>query len=202
MKQTRRGILILTIATVLAGCGGEDITGDDGDPLAPEEAAAVLEVISAVLNQALFDFGGGAAATVRPAIPVNESFDASAGCPLGGSVGLTGRVTGDVAEDGSSGDLDFTFTETIRNCVLAHEATRFTVNGAPDLRYGGSLFFGGNDTDFVLNADFDLVGGIAYSASDGRAGTCRIEVNYEFTTNRIAVRGRVCGESINESVSF
>jgi hypothetical protein len=198
--------MLIFVLTILAACDGDSITGSSGDPLEPEEATAVLAVISELLGGAFIGIPGPA--TSSPAlmigeIPVSESFTVSESCPLGGSVGVSGVITGDVAEDGNSGTFDFDFTETISGCGIQHGGTQFIVNGAPNLKLGGSIaIVVHSSSSFTWNGSISLRGGFSYTSSDDRAGTCGVDVKYKYSGTSVSWNGRVCGHTSSGSVGL
>jgi hypothetical protein len=201
MAKTIRRIIVLT--ALLPACGGDDIIGTSGDPLESDEAIAVLSVISEILAGSLFEFGPpGALAPAAAADPIDESVSLTANCPLGGTVSLSGRITGDADESRGTANVRFNLTESIRGCAFQHESIRFTINGSPNLQYDGSLSVQVIQSEFALNGSLNLKGGLSYSSSDGRSGKCGVDVRSSFTPTRVTQSGQVCGQSVSQSVSL
>jgi len=193
-------IRLAVVAGILAlgACSGDSITETTGDRLAADEALAVLAEVSEILGGAIL---GVSAPPPSSAVPVSETFSTSQSCPLGGSVSLSGRISGDVDPSGDSGDFNIDFIETIDRCGVRHETTQFVVDGDPDLKYSGRLSIRIAGSAFTWNGTLDLRGGFSWVASDGRSGSCGVAVTYRYAGTSVSYTGTVCGQPVNGSIT-
>jgi hypothetical protein len=196
----------LSLAFVLgtaSACG--DPTGtNSGDPLTNEEIAEVLSVlsetfgsISAIPNFSLHGQPAAEAPVAFRTVPVNADFNESAGCPAGGNISLEGSVDGDVDDETFVGSIDVELTWDFNSCAVTTETTTITLNGDPHITFEGSFDF--SETTFEVSGTEK--GGFSYTAADGRAGSCAIDVTFSSSVNTAtnavnsSFSGTVCGQT-------
>ena len=75
------------------------------------------------------------------------------------------------------------------------ETTTFTVDGAPYIELTLDL----TTTQDAITAHGTETGGFSYTSSDGRFGTCLIDVEYDIvnteTSLDVSITGEICGQS-------
>ncbi len=153
--------------------------------LTEEEAADAFDALSAI-GFGFFGGGGSSLASLKSAEDLAnaiETIDETMPCPNGGTVTMEGEVE----------ETETTFSVDIRqdydNCVSTSSSERvWTFNGDPNIR---TLL---NATESSFSGS--IKGGIEFS-SEGTTGTCKIDI--KITTN--GINGKVCGRSIDESLS-
>lgn len=185
------------MVSALSGCGGDDPLGvNSGDPLTQDELQAVFIAVTEVfstLNVAPTAAGGPARTTVS----VNESFSASAPCDQDGSIAANGSANGTVDDVTFEIDVTYQLRMTPNGCVVPTETGTVTLDGAPYIQL---------DMDFVLTETQIVVsgtetGGVAFTSSDGRSGSCAFDVNFNVSANleggagSSQSSGTVCGVS-------
>ena len=199
MKQATRLLAALVAVGLTVTACGDDGGGTgttSGDPLTTSEVDAILSELFDIG----FDVGGQSAAASASAtpIPFDESISESAACPGGGSVSLSGNISGSVDDVTFVGNLDMTLTEDISGCVITSGTKKFTVNGDPNITITASMTF----TQTSLTGTFTMKGGFKYTSNDGRSGSCGIDMSVNLAT--LDATGNVCGQSasgINVSVA-
>lgn len=207
MKRAfKNSAAVAVLVTLGTACGGSPTGINSGDPLTAEEIGELLSVLSE-------SFGGIGAvpnlshtgiAVDRPTInfqsvPVNADFNETVSCPGGGNLGLQGKMDGNVDDQTFEGSIDLEFKWSINSCVVSTETTTFTVDSDPDIEFDGTYVF--TETTFSMSGTEK--GGFSFSASDGRSGSCAIDLSFEtsFDTQGSAsgsFSGTVCGVDANE----
>ncbi len=211
MQQTSRTVLTALLGAVLfmAACNDGGPTGvNEGDELTPVETN---EIFAEIFNELaglflLGGVGGGPQLAVGPTligiapVTVSQTINESGSCEGGGTVTVTGSISGDIDEQAQTGTVTLDVTETINNCVVVTSTgTTFTVNTSPPIRMTGDFTI--TQTSFSLA--FDITGGFTFTGSDGRSGSCLIDVSMSATVTgttvaQESVSGTVCGQSITD----
>lgn len=197
--------LAAVLATGLVACGDDDPSGPlAGDDLTAAEAEVMMEALAEAGGLAVTGFGGAQAAAPSRApfgpVSVEETVD----CPQGGSIALSGSISGDTADDGT-GTVDYSFTQLHQACQSTAEsaATVWTFDGDPDVTVDMEMTI----TESSFTMDGVQQGAVQWS-SEGRSGTCGIDVTYTFSGSQSgasfsgSVSGTVCGHDVSESVSI
>lgn len=212
MWKTRTKLFIpVAIAGLLTvACGGDPTGTDSGDPLSDEEVQAILSELADTFGSV-----GGIPALLRAgpespialaslsAEPININISDSAPCESG-SVGVNGRVEGDVDESSLTGSFNARITWTINACVLTVQGTAVTVDHDPNIVF---------DADFTLDennvtATGTEKGGFRFTASDGRSGSCGIDLSFDISLSvsgesaSSSTSGTVCGRNADSFVAF
>lgn len=201
-------VRVLSCAAVLAVAACDDSATDVLGDLTEAEAEALAEVVGAtVLNGAMGSQNTGAATGPQAVVQTySETVSGTFPCELGGSVGVDGTLNATMDDQTGAGTIDFALTQVHDGCVAeSQDGIRFTLDGAPSVsavlamefsEQAGTLAFGGSYTGAV---DW---------ATDGRDGTCSIDV--EFTadldgameTGSASMSGTVCGVSFSKSLTI
>lgn len=187
-RTARRFASLAGLMVAAAGCG-DSITDSTGDPLTQEEAVAIYAELQFAVSDALNAQGAAAAGSgamlVTPITPVTGT------CGGGGTVTVSGDADDSLDPVTGYGTVSFTLTETFDDCVVQTTGADFTVNGDPHVTAAGDVTIDENG----LGGTYDMNGGFAYTADDGRAGTCGVGVSINFSTLRVS--GKVCGKTIS-----
>jgi hypothetical protein len=195
---------------LLVGCSGDPTGTDSGDPLTDAEVQAILTELAG-------SFGGVAgvptllrmgpetpvALASLSVEPININFSDSAPCESG-NIGVDGSIEGDVDEASLTGSFSAHITWTINACVLTVEGTAVTVDHDPNIVF---------DADFTLDentvsATGTEKGGFRFTVSDGRSGTCGIDLSFDISVNTSgtslssSTTGTVCGRNADAFVAF
>ena len=189
---------VLLGVLVLAACG------DGGTAPVDELTEAEIEaLVEAFFVAGAFDgvFAGPSGIPGAPAgVPVDETFeDESVPCPLGGSVELSGRITGDLDEETGEGELRFQIVQVHDACRSQARGMTFTFDGNPKIDAVMDLIVTGTSVDFSGTNE----GGIRWAVG-GRSGTCTVDVRYALSGDvegvpTASVTGTICGRSVSES---
>ncbi len=199
MSKLRLSLVSLAVAATFTACGGDsDPLGvNSGDPLSEDEIQSVFFAIAEAFTQ--LDFGPAATGPARATISVNENFSGSANCPVTGSVSGNGSAAGTVDDETFELDLRYQLRLDMTNCGVQSTTNTITLNGAPFIQL---------DMDFVLTETLIDVsgtqtGGIAFTSTDGRSGSCAFDVAFSSTANlntqqgNSSTTGTVCGVSVS-----
>jgi hypothetical protein len=191
-----------TAAFALAACGGDDDptgVGNTGDPLNEAEIQEVFTALFGALDAIAFS---PPTAPAQAPVTFSQDFQATnAPCETSGTINLIGGVDGTFDDMTGAFDFSFTLTMTPSSCTVPTSSGSITMNGAPNLVF--LLDYAGASED-TFTADGSYTGGVSYSTSDGRSGTCQFDVDYsadvDFTTSTIqqSTSGTVCGVSASQ----
>lgn len=189
----------------VSGCGGDSPTGNSGDALNPLEVQFLVFAYFGVLQ--LIDvplLDAGPAAVSGPArTPYAELYDdlidGTAECSGGGIITIDGLITGEVDEQSGTADLAANATADFDACVVPGETVTLTLNGAPDIDISADM----DVTQQALSITIDSDGAVAFSTSDGRSGTCAIDLRVAASASEVAgvsevVTGSACGSNASQ----
>ncbi len=212
VRKLSRNVAALAAGITLSvvACGDDDgPTGSTtGDALTAVEAQELASEVLGVLFSLGFTGSPSVVAPIDgPAGPIVRFGLAAAAEPIprttascngGGSVTVSGNVS--INSSGTSSTFDI--LEEINNCATSSgSGTTFTMNGDPNIRMTGSVSIDGQTS---ITLDLNMNGGIRFSTSDGRSGSCSISISMGGTIslsnpdpNAISVSGTVCGQNIN-----
>ncbi len=183
----------------VAACGGDGPTGtNSGDELTQAEIQAVFNE----LGTAMASFGLGEPPSAGPSasagsVPFEADFNQSAACTEAGTVSLRGSVNGDFDDETNVGDMSMDLFLDFNACQFSSETTTFTVDGDPEIQFMADLAF----TSTTVSIEGFQQGGFRFSTSDGRAGSCAIDLTFSSSLNSetsevsSTVSGTVCGQS-------
>lgn len=197
MIRTRTAGALLLAAT-LAACG-RDAAGPSSQ-LRPDEARA----LALGLAGAARGFDGSAmaapdvAATVQATSPFSITVKQTFPCEDGGTLSTDVTTSGEYARLPLQLVVDLTGTITPAACAFnTEQGTTLVVTGNPSLAVTGHAAVG-----LVPGAGvhtFSAKGGLSWSSSDGRSGTCAIDFTAtgDFGANTRTVKGTLCGNSLD-----
>ncbi len=206
MRRTLFLPLLAAAAVLAAGCD-QPATAPDGTLDARESAALAAgldEVAGAALGGGLAAFGGfdlapgGARPSAAP-VPVNVPVERTQPCPKGGSVAVAGTLKGEVDLAARSAALETVATTTHAACAFPGKqgGATLTVTGSPNLALRATVkAVNGVPTGPQVATQ---KGAFTWSASDGRSGSCSVDVTSTFdpVAMKRTVAGTVCGVDVN-----
>lgn len=198
------GLLILSLA--LGAC--ESAVGPGGSPLTADDARLLASEMDALGNAAIdgalgafgisFSLASSGSAGAAVPVPVSRTFTRTHDCPRGGQVTVAGTMTGE-------GDRETRTLTTETNVVKTH------VSCAVGRRNGVTITTNG-DPNIVLKATRKVVAGkpsgpqtlsqkgaFTYATSDGRSGSCAIDVvsTFDPATRTHTLKGVSCGRTVD-----
>ena len=192
MRKVSTSFIGLTTALALTvvACGDDDLTGvDSGSELTSSEVAAVLKAFGSAFKTA------GSAAQAAPAqapVSVSETFDVTVPCESGNLV-VSGSISGTADAETFISDLTTTVSWDPNACVVGDGTNTFTVDGDPRVELVLDL----TSTQVALTLSGAETGGFSFTSSDGRSGTCALDVEFSIATTPTGVErevtGTICG---------
>lgn len=205
----RRSLLTLPLlGLTLAAC--DDSTGPEPQQLTASEAAALAvaldnssstavdeEADAEAPNHALLPSNGAA----RDVITRTDVFNVNLPCPRGGTANLDGDLAIEINGDEGFITLDLIASQSHAACAFrTNEGVDITVDGALDFVAARELREG------LASASQSHSGSLEYVTSDGKEGTCAIDISTAFSlTPGEATRtivGSVCGHAVDVSTSW
>jgi hypothetical protein len=204
--MNRKTIGLCALAVLFAACE-KSATDAEGDALTRAEAFAIASAVAEVNDDAAdrgIGEGSSSAALTAAAEPRTISFEhtSSHPCPTAGriTVGLEAVLVWD--RDTKAGELNSTGSLTHDACAFPHEGLTLTVTGNPSLTVTSHAATASGRPDGPWTSDAS--GSFSWSASDGRSGTCGIDVSTisDFDTRSRTVQGEVCGHTIDQTITW
>lgn len=196
--------LLTTSMLVFSACGGDDPTGTTGDALTAAEAQYLVSAFFGSLQLIqipLLETGPAAVAGGPARTPYGEVYDdqidATDTCLGGGQTTVDGIITGDVDQAAGTADITATATVDFVNCVVPGETVTFTVNGDPDVGIVGDIVI----TDQAITIDIDASGGVAFETSDGRSGTCGMDITISANASQAGLEQTLTGSACGQNAS-
>jgi len=195
--------LAVGLALTLAACGGDPLGVNSGDELTDTEIQAVFNALGGAV--AGIDASASRTAPLdgiqMAEINVDQGVDVSTPCNLGGEISVNGSLGGTVDDETFASDLEMDVGVQFDACVIAAEQNTVSVDG--EIQF---------ESHFVLNeaafsADGSQVGGFEFTTSDGRTGSCAIDIDFsasltEGTSAQSTVSGTVCGRSASQFEAY
>jgi hypothetical protein len=184
----------------LAACDGNAV-GPAADKALSAAESETLATVFGDQNSGFLDGFSGPSFSKTPdgprlATTVTTTFTRTRTCPQGGSVKLEGThvVTTDPATH--SGSAQFNATRTESACAVGRGDVVITVNGNPNTVLTANQTWT-NGTPGVRTAT--AKGSISWSTSNGRSGTCNIDVTHTWTpsTHTLHVVGQICNRTVD-----
>ena len=192
-------MLAVGLAIGVLACGGDPTGTNSGDPLTTEEIQALFTEFGnafAGVGVTASLTGTGGASLRAAATPFNVNVGVTTQCPLGGDLSLNGSFDGDINENTGEGNASIDIRWGLLDCVIANGTNTLTVNGDPEIVFKADFQF----TNEVVSFNGTQKGGIRFTSSDGRMGTCAFDVAFSATisgtgSSQTQVTGTVCGQS-------
>ncbi len=181
--------LTTALALTIVACGDDPTGVNSGAELTSAEVAAVI----AALGTAFDSVGvSAAAAPAQTPIVVNQSFDVSVPCESG-TLRVSGSIAGSVDDVTFDSDITTTVSWDPNACVVSDGTNTFTVDGAPHI----DLVLNLTSTQDALTLSGTETGGFSFTSSDGRSGSCTLDVTFSILTDSTGitstVTGTICG---------
>jgi hypothetical protein len=199
MPKLRTSLVLAIAASILAGCKSDPVGTNSGDPLTEAE----IQSFFFALSDAFSTFSSGPAG-VGPALAAsyNQSFNATADCATSGSMSGSVSVHATATDNPVVLNATYRVRVTPNECVVPTETGSITVDGGPYLQMDVDLLL----TEATIGFEGAYGGGIAFTSSDGRSGTCRFDVDFSgsasSTSASSSVSGTVCGVSVSATEAF
>jgi hypothetical protein len=200
MRKNLLTTAIAGAALALSACSG------DGTGPGPDGSGSLTAAEAAQLNQAILGLSAGVrsrqqaslstAPTGQGSGTLNFTFDDTAPCQPGGSVGVAGDMSiawDDAAQTGSI-STDF----AVEHNACGHRLDNgdvITVTGDPDIDVTMDLASGpGGLTSFVIRE----TGAFSWSKDAGNNGRCTLDVTAQLNpaTGTVALSGSFCGTDV------
>lgn len=143
-----------------------------------------------------------AVAAPAPAVGTHTArIDVTLECPRGGSANLQGEQALVIDTDEGYITLDVTATQDHTGCGFrTGEGVDVVIDGGVSLVAARELREG------LISASQGHSGSLTYSTSDGKAGTCALDINTSFVLEPGAISrsivGNVCGHSVEVTTSW
>jgi hypothetical protein len=196
MRKKSSGFICLTAAVALTvGACSDDPTGvNSGDPLTAGEIEALMAAFSSALDstgvaaQRVATSGLDGAAAAQGAVPINQSFDVSAPCESG-TIQVSGSLNGTIDDQTFDMDVTMEVSWDPSGCMVSNSTTTFTVDGAPQI----DLVLDMTSTSDALTMSGTETGGFSFTSSDGRVGSCALDVTFSIVTDNAGINGSATG---------
>lgn len=209
MRKSFKSVARMSAGLLLmAACSGDPTGTNAGDPLTPAEIQALFNELGASFSQinavpalALQGDAPAWAALQSAGDPISVNVDLNQTVPCEqGTIGINGSVNGSIDSETFQGTVSMDFEWTFNDCLVGAEEVTLTVNGDPSIALKADFVFGENE----FTTSGTEKGGFSFTVSDGRSGSCAIDLAFETSvnteTNAISatVSGSVCGQSAEE----
>lgn len=208
MRHRRSRLLAIPVLAAsvfaLAACGDDDSpTGNSGDAVSAAEAqflvAAFFEALDAIDIPPLETAGPAGPAQTPYGELYDDEISGTNECFGGGFSTIQGLITGDVDEETGDADIDVNATVDFTTCIVpASETVAYTLDGAPDIDVIADIVIAGQ----LVSIDIDFDGAVDFLTSDGRTGTCALDLTVSASADEAGVSesasGSVCGVSANQ----
>ncbi len=193
---------VVVAALALAACG-KDATSPANTQLKPDEAQALALAMAASGDS----YSGAVAAPDVVTLSTTSggttfgpiTFTQAFPCPKGGTLTPNVAISGSIDGTTRSMTLDLSGTETPKDCAYPVKAITVTVNGNPNLAIAGHLAIAAGVPSGAQT--FDEKGGFTWKTSDGRSGTCAVDIksSADFGKNLRTVTGTFCDQTFSVS---
>lgn len=203
MKTPIRHLVLTATVVALAACSDDSV---GPNPLTEAQARELVGAIfSQSFAQALAYQPAPAQAPDGPAtVTISETVEATAPCPGGGQVSVTGTVDGQTDDQTGAGQIDFAMSLVHSSCVVQGEqGTQFTLTADPGLDFDFSM-----TTDGEQNASFSgsILGGVAWSTESTQGSTCSFSYDFSGESSQTGfsfqTNGTVCGIEVNHNLTI
>jgi hypothetical protein len=179
---------LVAVGAAVAACGSKDATGP-AISLSLEEVRGLASELSGAMNAMNVNFRTGGSSVFSivpgPSFSVTGQINTTVSCPGGGTASAAGTSGGTTT---LTADVTLTYT----NCKTAHYLTN------------GSVHATGNGTTTATSASGQSTaqGTLKVTASDGRSGTCAIDLSASASMTQTSqptytVSGSACGANVS-----
>lgn len=203
----RRTLLPLASLAVLAAC--DDSTAPAPGSLTAAEAVAVAVALDNSISRAVQPEAAANGATLsllpggpEAAVGTHEfSVDVTLPCPRGGTARLQGRQSLVIDTDEEYITVDVLGSQDHEGCVFrTGEGIDVTLDGLVEFEAARELRQG------LASASQSHSGTLEYSTSDGKAGSCPVEISTSFVLEPGSasrnIFGSVCGHSVDVTTTW
>jgi hypothetical protein len=183
---------LLLVLTTTAACERSATGARDDSPSA--EAPQLTEFGDGLFSSpdaagtATFDLNAGAG-----------TFERTHACPAGGSVTVSGTVDRTIDRATLTGTLAVSAKRVENACaVKQRNGVTVTVTGQPHTAIGVTASFNKGVPGVITQTQ---KGAFAWSRSNGRSGTCAIDLTSTFdpATRTASIKGSFCGRPVDET---
>jgi len=208
-RYAKIGVTAACVAFFGACEDGEDLIAPPQGDLSSAEAESLNETIVGLAFQG-WGFDQAAASRV-PApgegvsmslagVPINIDWalSVSTACDEGGTFAVTGAVTGTIDDQTQAGTLALDVATSMTDCGFLAEDQIFMFTTNPDLQLEGMVSWDQNG--LVGTSTFTYIGGIDWSAADGRSGSCSFDLMVSLAQDGAeTASGTICGETVDSA---
>lgn len=193
---------IIALALTAAAVAGCDKTTDPTTSLSAAEVRAIVLAIDDAGSAAVTAEQSGAQPDLIPTRPAPDlitregSFNFSGECDLGGTAALVGNGTFAIDSDAGTLDLDIDATGTYVDCA-------FKTKNDVEIAVGGAVAFAADRhvEQGLVNGTHSYVGSLDYETSNGKQGTCPIDIAASFSLSEGSasrtLTGNVCDQAVD-----
>jgi len=204
VKKLRSSLVLVASMSALTACSGDDGPAgvNSGDALSEAEIQAVFFTLSEAFGS--LAAAPAAAGPARATRAVNESVTGEAPCAAGGMISGAGSARGTLTDTPLAMDIRFQLRLTPSGCVVNTETATLTLESAPYIQLNMDFLL----TETLIEVDGSYAGGIAFTSTDGRSGSCSFDVGFDVSVNLddqsggSSVTGSVCGVSVSGLQAF
>lgn len=198
-------VVLLGAGLVLGACS--DTSGPTGDRLTQAEALQLAAQVMASSEGAAsgsLEVSAAPSGTAEAGPPVNftQEHESTHPCQSGGELAVQFVLNGTYDEETSSLQADLTGSHVHNDCSFPQNGLTLTLNGQPSIGFAVSI--GAANGMPSQPFTFSLDGAFAWEMSDGRSGTCSLDLSAvtDFAAQQRTVQGSVCGHTINDTFSW
>jgi hypothetical protein len=193
--------LLLSGSLALAACDGGDGggTGPDRDQLTRAEVEALNRAMIGTGRELLSTSSGASAGSSAAAGSGSFTFDVdhTEPCPPGGSVRLSGELSGSWDDEAQTGALGADFAVQHNACKVRTEEGTLILTGDPDIDV---TFAAASDETGITDLVITQRGAFTWERGNGASeGRCTLDVTAELIpgTQQVQISGQFCGIEID-----
>ena len=207
MRILSRSLIGLTTALALTVVACVDsLPGTDAgvDELTNAEVVAFVDVFFGAFDAAEADIDAQEAAAAPAQVPQSFNFSAEVSVPCeSGSLDVTGTIAVTFDDVTEYEDGRFEVSINPMSCLVGEGTNTFTLDGDPrvDIVVDFTVDVDGEHVEGTMN------GGFSFESSDGRSGSCAIDVSFSFVSDGVSagvttVNGTICGLNADTFEAF
>lgn len=197
---------IVALAIIMIGCGSSiksnSLTQAQAQAVASAVSTGVSQSVEAAFGAREFKPVNGVAHIEQPeprsssfnctTTPTGEScsatVDSTYSCPAGGTIAVSGNVSGTFS--GTSGSAQEQITATPASCVV----DGLTINGDPSITVAGQINISNSLPVFPITAT--ETGGVSFGPNP--SGSCTFNVSVSVSSSlACTISGTACGQTLN-----